>query len=521
EPGINAFAAGYSPAEAVVGVTRGTLRALSREELQGVIAHEFSHIMNGDMRMNIRLIGVLFGIQLVAMIGYFILRFGSGGRHSSRRNDKGSGAAMILLIALGLLVLGSIGHFFARLIKASISRQREFLADASAVQFTRNPQGVAGALKMIGAHHGHALLQTPAAEEASHLFFGLGVRTMVGAFSTHPPLLQRIQRVEPAFEGDFKSYAQARLKTRRQRANDQRQAESMPTGDRPAGPFSAGMSKMLDRFPIDPAALLAGIGTISEQNVDAAHRLLGQVPGPLLRAAHEPFSARCVVFAFLLDDSVEVRKHQLETIASREGDPSAGEAISWWRIIANLNVTYRLPVLEIVQGTLSGLSIDQYKKFRETCLHLIKADGRMDIFEFYLRHHILMHLDRRFQLRPRPRIDIEDIQVVEREMQLLLSALVQIGHNRKVEAEGALVAGLKAAGLPTEAVALRAWKYRDLEASLQQISRCVPAVKKQVLQAALAAMTHDQQITVKEAETFRAFAESIDCPVPPMVPLAS
>ena len=525
EPGINAFAAGYTPAEAVIGVNRGTLETLSREELQGVIAHEFSHIMNGDMRLNIRLIGVLFGIQLIAMIGYFILRFGSGGGHSRRQEGKGSGGGAIVLVAFALLVFGSVGRFFARLIKASISRQREFLADASAVQFTRNPQGIAGALKMIGAHQGHALLKSPEAEEASHMFFGSAVKAMVSAFATHPPLLDRIHRVDPDFQGDFRAYAGSRARTTTPIAAEKGTAQGgadREKSSRGAGTrFTPGMDKLLGRFAVDPAQLLAGIGTISAQNVSYAHQLLGVVPGPLRNAAHEPFSARCVVLAFLLDASESVRQTQLQMIAEREGDPSAGETISLWRFASKLDIVYRLPLLEIVQGTLSGLSIDQYQSFRTTCIHLIKADGRLDIFEFYLRHHILMHLDRRFQLRARPKIDIEEIAAVQNELQLLLSAFVQIGHEKPDAALAALVAGLEQAGLPTKSAALQPWKYRDLETCLEQLSRCAPGVKKLVLQAVVTAMTHDQQITVKEAETFRAFAESIDCPVPPMVPSPS
>ena len=142
EPTINAFAAGFTPADAVIGVNQGTLDALNRDELQGVIAHEFSHILNGDMRINIRLIGILFGIQMLATIGYFVLR-GMGGGYGHRRQrsngDGKGGAGAILVIALALLVFGAIGQFFAKWIKATLSRQREYLADASAIQFTRNP----------------------------------------------------------------------------------------------------------------------------------------------------------------------------------------------------------------------------------------------------------------------------------------------------------------------------------------------------------------------------------------------
>ncbi len=212
EPGINAFAAGYSPADAVIGVNRGTIEQLNRDELQGVIAHEFSHILNGDMRMNIRLIGVLFGIQILAMIGYFLLRaFGTGGRRSS--NDDGKGAGAILAIALAFFVFGSIGQFFARLIKASISRQREYLADASAVQFTRYPDGLGGALKIIGGSVTGSVVRSEEAESLSHMFFANGLKSHLGGLlSTHPPLVPRIQKLDSHFDGNFQGYLKVRQK---------------------------------------------------------------------------------------------------------------------------------------------------------------------------------------------------------------------------------------------------------------------------------------------------------------------
>jgi Zn-dependent protease with chaperone function len=513
EPGINAFAAGYSPSDAVIGVNRGTLDALTREELQGVIAHEFSHIMNGDMRLNIRLIGILFGIQLVAMIGYFILRFG-GGVGSNRRSEKNNSGGAILAIAFALLVFGSIGRFFARLIKASISRQREYLADASAVQFTRNPDGIAGALKVIGGHQAGSIVKSPEAEEASHMFFGNAVKSMAGAFATHPPLVDRIRRLDPQFKGDFRNYAADRPK-KRQRKMDAAQVKKAPStgmGDR----FMPGMEKMGSRFPINPAVLIAGIGTITDQSVSYAQQLLGRVNSTLLAATREPFSARCAVFAFLLDSDESLRREQLQMIAQREGDPSAAESVSLWRLTEKMNTRFRLPVLEIAQGTLSGLSHEQYKSFRATCIELIKADGQLSIFEFYLRHHILMHLDRRFQLRSIPKVDIKDVNDVANEIQLLLSAFVQIGHTDVDVAKSAFEAGISQTSLPAKSRELREWKYSDLDTCLTKLNRCAPALKKMVLQAAATAMTHDHQITVEEAETFRAFAESIDCPVPPI-----
>ncbi|MEI7461339.1 MAG: M48 family metallopeptidase, partial [Pirellula sp.] len=206
ESGINAFAAGTSPQNAVIGITRGAITTLRRDELQGVIAHEFSHILNGDMKLNLRLMGLLNGILLIALIGYFFIRsLNMVSMRGSSRNDDNKGAAgmvaALLLLGSALIAIGYIGVFFANMIKSAVSRQREFLADASAVQFTRNPNGISDALKRIGGWKQHARLTSARASESSHMFFGEGVASFF--FATHPPLPVRIKRIEPNFQGIF------------------------------------------------------------------------------------------------------------------------------------------------------------------------------------------------------------------------------------------------------------------------------------------------------------------------------
>ena len=206
EPGINAFAAGYSPSDASVTVTAGALEHFNREELQAVVGHEFSHILNGDMRLNIRLIATIFGIICIAVLGRIVARVGWEVLRTTRprrSKDDNSGVAIglgIAAIGLAVWLIGSVGVFFGRLLQATISRQREWLADASSVQFTRNPHGMAAALKVIGASANHGLVQNPKAAEISHMFFASG---FAGLFATHPPLEARIARYDPDFRGDY------------------------------------------------------------------------------------------------------------------------------------------------------------------------------------------------------------------------------------------------------------------------------------------------------------------------------
>jgi len=196
EQGINAFAAGHTPQDAAIGLTRGSLTLLSRDELQGVIGHEFSHILNGDMRLNLRIMGVIFGIVCLSVIGRVLIYSRGGGRNRQGGNP-------LMYLGLALIVIGGIGLLFGRLIQAALSRQREFLADASSVQFTRNPAGLSGALQKIGG--AGSRIDSPHAGEASHLFFGNGLgKPLLGAFATHPPLAERIRAIDPAWDGKFR-----------------------------------------------------------------------------------------------------------------------------------------------------------------------------------------------------------------------------------------------------------------------------------------------------------------------------
>ncbi|MEE8349902.1 MAG: M48 family metallopeptidase, partial [Acidobacteriota bacterium] len=309
EEGINAFAAGFTPGDAVIGVTRGTMTRLSRDELQGVIAHEFSHILNGDMLLNLRLIGVLNGILVIALIGYAIMR-GSGRNSGSKK--EGGGA--IVIFGLALLVIGYVGVFFGRLIKSAVSRQREFLADASAVQFTRNPDGLAEALKKIGGLAHGSGIQNPRAEEISHLFFanGLGpaklqpssgkpavrrrsapVSSAFGFMATHPSLPDRILRIDPSFKGIFPVVDLTPMEIPAETSAGAA-APASATASAPAAAAATGGISVL------PEKLTQLVGTLDQAHLTYAAALLSTLPSQLRGQVHEPSNARSVVLALIL-----------------------------------------------------------------------------------------------------------------------------------------------------------------------------------------------------------------------------
>ena len=275
ERGINAFAAGYTPDDAVIGVTRGCIQTLSRDELQGVMAHEFSHILNGDMRLNIRLMGVLFGILLIGIAGWILFR--STLYSGMRASDDRKGGNPLPLIGLALYVIGYVGVFFGRLIQAAVSRQREYLADASAVQFTRNPEGIAGALKKIGAIAEGSKLETPEAGEAAHMYFGDGVGgAWLSLMATHPPLADRIRRVDPSFDGDFSKVSLA----------PPSHAQIDRADATPPKPSTKG------RMRFDPVEAITKIGTVDPQRLAYAAGLLESLPSPVQNLTRNPYSAR-------------------------------------------------------------------------------------------------------------------------------------------------------------------------------------------------------------------------------------
>jgi Zn-dependent protease with chaperone function len=531
EPGINAFAAGYTPADAVIGVNRGTLEQLNRDELQGVIAHEFSHVLNGDMRLNIQLIGWLCGIQLLATIGYFAMRaFGTGRR--SRRSGKNDAAGLIFVVALALLIFGWIGQFFARMIKASISRQREFLADASAVQFTRYPDGIGGALKVIGASATGSRIESKEAEELSHMFFASSLSSgMSRLFSTHPPLVPRIQKLDVKFEGDFKGYFRVRQEKAKARSAARQKARAKAKERReklsrlnPVGKMFP--DEIASRFPVDPAILVGAIGMPELSDVDRSKVVIGQIPTAVTDAARHAFSSRCVAFAMLASDSPELRGKQLDLLMARENEATLATTKEILEPVETLPMVFRLPLMEMIQGSLANLSPKQYQHFRKSVDGLVRLDNKTSLFEFVVRHHLLMHLDRRFEVRRPPRIQFTKASQLPSEFELMLSAFASASvsgsvlEDTKADEHSVLQAyrlAMQVAGFGSAAdsvAELRSWEVEQLEQCMLRLHRASPELKKQFLHAAATLITFDHEITVVEAEFFRAVGESLDCPVP-------
>lgn len=521
EPGINAFAAGYSTGDAAVAVTRGALQTLSRDGLQGVIAHEFSHILNGDMRLNTRLMGVLHGILLIGLLGRIGLRIGLRSRsRSGGSRSRGKGGGAIVLIALVMFVVGYIGLFFGNLIKAAVSREREFLADASAVQFTRNPSGLSGALKKIGGLMAGSRLQAPNADMASHLYFanGLPPGTMK-MFATHPALDERIRRIEPAWDGTFPEVS---VETP-DRAGDR--TEEGPCKDVSAAASAVPKSKsegpedLETRIPLTTQRSVARVGTLDAEHIAYAETLVADLPAILADAAHDPHGVRALVHALLISPDVDVRKNQVDFL-HEQTDPLVFEEFR--KIVSTvigLAPEVRLPLLTISLPALRRLSPAQYAAFRDNLNQLIVADKRMSAFELALMGVVRRHLDRYFAKPVPVPPQRQSIERMTDSCGALLSALARIGENDPVAVARAFQAGvteLRVDRPPT----LTPEDVTDLWAVSAALNRLVllkPAHKRRLIAACTSTIIQDGTVTVAEGEILRAVSDSLEVPMPPFL----
>jgi len=504
EDGINAFAAGWSPDDAAVAVTEGALDHLSRDELQAVIGHEFSHILNGDMRLNIRLIGVLHGILLIGLTGRMILRgMRYGGRRRSSSKGGGGGVLAILAIGLVLVVVGYAGWWMGQLIKAGISRQREFLADASSVQFTRNTAGLIDALKKIGGLAEGSVVLAPRAEEASHMFFGkVGWKESWFQFmATHPPLLDRIERLDSGVAAGLYSTAS--------------QAAGGPGSDAVAGLAAASGG---ERLAITPEQVIDQVGTIDSEYLKLSAALLAMLPGEVVQVVRDPLGAVSILYALLLDRDSAVRQLQLSALGDRLAATERSEVL---RLVVSLDAmdrSLRLPLADLVLPGLRALSDVQLHKAEGVMRVLAEADGKIDVFEFTLERLFRRRLGARLGRAVRPLQQFRKLRDVLPDMELCLSVLAIEGHEDPAAARAAwnraladLRGGLLADGvLPT-------WKLADLEHSIGRLAAASPGIKSQFLAAAVVCVLEDGHLAIEEAELLRLFAHSLELPLPPLI----
>lgn len=503
EQGINAFAAGYSPSDAVVAVTRGTAEQLTRDQLQGVVAHEFSHILNGDMRLNIRLIGILHGILLMGLAGRFLFRIAAHSGRGSSRDSKGGGVAYMLLIALVLVILGFIGSVMGGLIKAAVSRQREYLADASAVQFTRNPQGIAGALKRIGAAVFGSRLQHPNAAEMSHMYFGQGVREgFTGLMATHPPLPKRIVALDPEWDGSYPSLP------------------ATPSGIMEVSGAAGFVGSQFtgDQVPVQVVEDAAEqVGNPTEQHRSYAQELIERMPDKLVAVVRESYGARAVIYALLLDKDAGVRQLQMAAL-EKYAQPDVVELTQEIApLVDKLDTRARLPLVDMALPALRAMSITQYRNFSQSFQELVKADDRVALFEWMLHRVLLRHLRPQFQSARPPRTKYYALNRLGRPCSILLSALAYAGNPPEKAKEAFLTAAKHLPKVPLELLSPEESSLGPLDDALTELATVSAQHRERLVDACAAAICADDQVKIREAELLRGICDMLDCPMPPLL----
>jgi len=478
EESINAFAAGYTPGHSVVAVTRGALERLDRDELQGVLAHELSHVLNADTRLDLRLMAAVGGLTVLALVGRVILR------NVSFRSRDSRGPGAILLVGVAFLVAGALGALCGKLVRFAVARQREWLADASAVQFTRNPDGLAGALRKI-AEEGSAILD-PHAPEAAHIFFASSATGFLsGLFSTHPPIEERIRRLSPRAVAT---------------------AAATPARPAPLAPVAPGAAPLPPGLAARPAS----------EHVALAAGLLERLPPAVAAAAREPLGARSIAFALLLGDAPDLRERQLALLARRDAALSA-ETRRLSPAVSGLARADRMALLGLALPALDALSPAQAEAL-EADLGDLAAGGADSPFEPAVRRAVLRRLARDAGAPPRPQMRLLD--EAGPECLQILSTIAWSGGRDPAAAQAALDAGVRALGvagpwrlLPPD----RAGPDR-LDAALAALDRGAPALKARLLGACVATALADSRVTVEEAEVVRAVSAALGLPMPPVVP---
>jgi len=388
ERGINAFAAGWSTSGSVIAVTRGTLERLTRDELQAVIGHEFSHILNGDMGLNIRMVGVLAGIVAIGSIGGFLVRL--AGQSAS---DDIRFAAPVFLLGVALFIIGYVGLFFARLIKAAVSRQREFLADASSVQFTRNADSMAGALDQLRASGAGTLIQGRYAEEMSHLFFGQGIKLhFAGLFDTHPPVEERIRRVQPRFQpSSYRKQRSTAVEMTAARAAEAAAAEPPPTGRRAADIGTA--------WGLSATQSAQLVGAFTSEKLGYAGQLLKAIPPALRESVREPNGASAVLIALLLAPKEEVMREQLQALTLGGLGALAERVERAAPLTRELGFAFHLAVVDLALPALKAAPEEAKKALIAGLEAVINADRRVSVHEFVVLTFVRQPQDRRAQGR--------------------------------------------------------------------------------------------------------------------------
>ena len=507
ERGINSFAAGHTQSDVAIGVTRGCLKLLTRDELQGVIAHEFSHVLNGDTRLNMLLIGLAHGLFWPTIVGRVLTRGTTQAPEiGDSIFDEDTNPVLLPTAPIGVLflIVGSVSLPFVRLLKSAICRQREWLADAAAVQFTRNPAGITGALKKIGGLYKHGRLDTPHAETASHLYFaGLEFDPWLTFLSTHPPVAKRILAIDPTFDGQFHHIKML--------PPSQGEREVM---------FDEHLSKVIAIGKARPEMLISNAGNPTREHIQQAAVLRLCLSDKFTTALRNPEGAMAVVYALLLSPDDATQGQQFQILQLQAGSSIRKQTADLLAEIQNLGDRIKLPLIDLALPALRNLEPRQYDQFTSVVQQLIECDRAIELFEYTLQRILFRHLRPYFDGETKSSTRYGSVKNVLPECATLLSALAHVGQDDEADARAAFAKGqefLDAPGAQIQFLTRSEWDLGKVDAALARLAQSPPAVQCTLLLACGKTVAADNHVTEREAELLRAIADSLDCPLPPFV----
>ncbi len=507
EDGINAFAAGNSPADAAIAVTRGAATLLKRDELQGVVAHEFSHILNGDMRLNLRLLGWTFGLLVIAIVARIVLQSSpsTGGR------GRKDGAGALMLAALAIMILGYIGVFFGRLLQAAVSRHRERLADASAVQFTRDPAGLTGALLKIAGVSAGSKLATPEAEQVAHMLFASGLSRV---FATHPSIEERLKELNPSFRASELPALAAAAARDAQRQRQQDAATVMPPAQE-VRPVAAGVAPVA-ALASEAAAIAAQAGTIANEQVRYAERVRASIPEPLRDFVDSADHARALTLAVLVSKVPEVQAKQRSVLDEKYGPELTAQVLAQQGLADSLAPSLRLPAVQQLFPALRRLSLPDRQKLRDVVNALALADARIDVFECCLT--LLLAASLYDELEAGAQHGSASLLQEIDAIHVLFCVLAAQGAADRSQAARAFEAGISVV-LPQQRPAFReveGWPTA-LRDALARLVHLRPFAKKVLIEGMVRCIAHDRRLSVEEGELLRTVCAVLHCPLPPIL----
>ena len=499
EPTINAFAAGTTPSNSVIAVSRGALENLTRDEIQGVIGHEFSHILNGDVRLNIHILGTIAGIFLISTIGRILMSIRS----------RGKGNNPLPFIGVGLFIIGYLGVFFGKLIQSAISRQREFLADASSVQFTRNPLGLASALDKISGRH-HIGMINGHSHEMAHMLFTAPFRSFGGFLSSHPPLEERIHRITPHLQ--MGQIAKDKPEFARDETSDEKSMAGKVEPKKTA-------QKKVEKVQLVPFALRSKFGTLNLEGLALASELLGNCPTTLVESAHTADGARAIVLGLLIDSDDELHRKGLQIIRSQLGE--AMSELSKKKIfdLSQIDHESKLAMVEVALPAIRTLPVNDFRNLHETMRALIDLDHEVSLFELCVFKLVLKSVEKS-KIFTGPGYSV---RAIWRDALTVLRMTAWVGSDTPEGARASFAAAIgvlkdkkvsnaSSGELPDE-VACRP-KIEEFQRSINRLGLLAPLEKERLLMACATAIGQDGFATPSETEVLRILCLSLDVPMP-------